>query len=36
MAPTAFHDLPARLPDILGRESDGLCPVIKYPAAAEA
>ena len=33
MAPTAFHDLPARLPDILGRESDGLCPVIKYPAA---
>ena len=31
-APTAFHDLPARLPDIFG-DSSGLCPVIKYPAA---
>jgi hypothetical protein len=31
-APTAFHDLPARLPDIFG-DNSGLCPVIKYPAA---
>jgi hypothetical protein len=31
-APTALHDLPARLPDIFG-DSSGLCPVIKYPAA---
>jgi hypothetical protein len=27
----AFHDLPARLPDILGPESGVLCQLVKYP-----
>jgi hypothetical protein len=26
----AFHDLPARLPDILGAKSGILCQLIKY------
>jgi threonine dehydrogenase-like Zn-dependent dehydrogenase len=31
----AFHDLPARLPDILGPRSGVLCQLVKYPAAEE-
>jgi threonine dehydrogenase-like Zn-dependent dehydrogenase len=31
-----FHDLPARLPDILGAQSGVLCQVITYPAAETA
>ncbi|MBV8848587.1 MAG: zinc-binding alcohol dehydrogenase [Methylobacteriaceae bacterium] len=29
----AFHELPARLPDILGPKSGALCQLVKYPAA---
>jgi threonine dehydrogenase-like Zn-dependent dehydrogenase len=29
----AFHDLPARLPDILGPQGGVLCQLVKYPAA---
>ena len=32
----AFHDLPARLPDILGPASGVLCQLIRYPAADAA
>jgi NADPH:quinone reductase-like Zn-dependent oxidoreductase len=31
----AFDDLPAKLPSILGCESEGMCPLIRYPAADE-
>jgi threonine dehydrogenase-like Zn-dependent dehydrogenase len=31
--PTAFTDLPARLPAILAPEADARCPLIRYPAA---
>lgn len=31
-----FHDLPARLPDILSAESGVLCQVVTYPAAETA
>jgi threonine dehydrogenase-like Zn-dependent dehydrogenase len=29
----AFHDLPARLPDVLGPQGGVLCQLVKYPAA---
>jgi threonine dehydrogenase-like Zn-dependent dehydrogenase len=29
----AFEDLPGRIPAILGPDTDGLCPLIRYPAA---
>ena len=29
----AFHDLPARLPDVLAPQSGVLCQLVKYPAA---
>ena len=28
-----FHDLPARLPEMLGSQTDARCPLIRYPAA---
>ncbi|HXL48718.1 MAG TPA: zinc-binding alcohol dehydrogenase [Xanthobacteraceae bacterium] len=31
----AFDDLPAKLPSILRCESEGMCPLIRYPAADE-
>jgi NADPH:quinone reductase-like Zn-dependent oxidoreductase len=31
----AFDDLPAKLPSILGYDSEGMCPLIRYPAADE-
>ena len=31
----AFDDLPAKLPSILDYESEGMCPLIRYPAADE-
>jgi hypothetical protein len=31
----AFEDLPARLPSVLGSDSDAICPLIRYPAAGE-
>ena len=34
--PIDFRDLPARLPDILARESGVLCQVVRYPAAEAA
>src|SRR5262245_9355028 len=36
LAPSiAFDDLPAKLPSILGYDSEGTCPLIRYPAADE-
>jgi NADPH:quinone reductase-like Zn-dependent oxidoreductase len=36
LAPSiAFDDLPAKLPSILGYDSEGTCPLIRYPAANE-
>ena len=32
----AFDDLPAKLPSILDYESEGMCPLIRYPAADES
>jgi len=32
----AFDDLPAKLPSILDHESEGMCPLIRYPAADES
>ena len=32
----AFDDLPAKLPSILDRGSEGMCPLIRYPAADES
>jgi NADPH:quinone reductase-like Zn-dependent oxidoreductase len=29
----AFHDLPARLPEIFGSQTDARCPLIRYPEA---
>jgi NADPH:quinone reductase-like Zn-dependent oxidoreductase len=31
----AFEELPARLPAVLGSDSDMICPLIRYPAAGE-
>jgi hypothetical protein len=31
----AFDELPAKLPSILGYESGGMCPLIRYPGADE-
>jgi hypothetical protein len=31
-----FHDLPARLPDILASQSGVLCQLVSYPAAKAA
>ena len=32
----AFDDLPAKLPSILDYEPEGMCPLIRYPAADES
>jgi NADPH:quinone reductase-like Zn-dependent oxidoreductase len=34
--PISFDELPANLPSIFGAESDRVCPLIRYPSAAQA
>ena len=34
--PISFDELPANLPAIFGAESNRVCPLIRYPAAAQA
>jgi NADPH:quinone reductase-like Zn-dependent oxidoreductase len=33
--PLCFDELPAKLPSILGAQSDVICPLVRYPAAAQ-
>ena len=31
----AFEDLPAQLPSVFASDSDGVCPLIRYPGAGD-